>query len=281
MENNLLQLKRKVIGRLVFTFFFLSLSFRFLIHATPSQFLEPVLFQLNFYFTYWLFKLSGLSYAIIENRIGSILFDFLILTSGFLCILFPSKKMICILFGCLFFVYAIAYNTYIVHHAHPLAIMTLISIPFYFRNTQIWNFLWESIRCYVCYLYTISFIWKLFVGKSLLFWNMGVNSVKLNLVEYIYDFPNANLTILYNYLIANPVILNSGTIFIFLLEGFMMIGFFTKKFDYILLFIPIIIHTATYFFADVFFMDMLIGVFTFLSTNQILKIKSAFPFIAK
>lgn len=281
MNNSILQLKRKVVGRLVFSFIFLSLSFRFFIHATPSHFLEPVLFQLNFDFTYWLFKLSGMPNVIIENRIGSIVFDFLLITSSFLCILFPSKKLICILFGCLFFIYAISYNTYSVHHAHPLAIMTLISIPFFFHNIQNWNFLWESIRYYVCYLYAISFIWKLFIGKSLLFWNMGVNSFKLNLVEYMYDFPNTTLTSLYKNLIANPVILNIGTIFIFLLEGLMIIGFFTRRFDYVLLFIPIIIHTATYFFADVFFMDMLIGCFAFLSIQRIKQISQYFPLLAR
>jgi hypothetical protein len=72
-----------------------------------------------------------------------------------------------------------------------------------------------------------------------------------------------------------------GTIFIFLLEGVMVIGFFTKKFDSLILFLPILIHAATYLFADVFFFDMLIGVLSFLSMRQILRLASYSPIIAK
>ena len=264
-----------------FPFFSYLYSFAFLFTQHLLIFLNPALFQINFDFTYWAIRLSGLPYFIIQNKIGSTIFDALLIGSSFLCILFPLKRYLCIMFGCLFFIYAILYNTYIVHHAHPLAIMTLISIPFFTRNNQIWNFLWNAIRYYVCYLYTISFIWKLFIGKSALFWDMGINSLKLNLVEYIYHFPTSTLTNLYKFLIVRPYILNIGAIFIFLIEGLMIIGFFTRKFDHILLFIPIIIHIATYFFADVFFIDMLIGVFTFFSANQILKVKSLLPIIAK
>jgi hypothetical protein len=137
--------------------------------------------------------------------------------------------------------------------------MTLITIPFFFRSDLSWNFLWESARYYICYLYSISFIWKAFGGKSLIFWNMGANSLKANMVEYIYYYPASIWTSLYKFLIVHPYIINIGTILIFVLEGAMVIGFFTKKFDSIILFFPIIIHVSTYLFADVFFFDMLIN----------------------
>lgn len=264
--------KRKIVGRLVFSFFLLSLIFRFLINATPSRFLEPVLFEYSFDFTYWLLKLSGISDLIITSK-GGILFDISIFIACILCILFPLKNIFAIIFGTLFLIYAVLYNTYIVHHAHPLTVMTVVTIPFFFRDNIKWNFLWEAMRYYVCFLYFISFIWKAFIGKSLFYWNMGVNSTKLNLVEYLYHYPNTALSNVYKFLISNPAILNTGLIFIFLLEGIMVIGFFTKRFDRFLLFIPIIIHLTTYIFADVFFLEMLVGVFTFLSPKAIQKLR--------
>jgi hypothetical protein len=281
MNSSDLHLKRKILGRLVFLFFFISLSFRFFIHATPSHFSEPVLFRLNFDFTYWLYKIMGIPHLIISNRVGSILFDILLLGSCMVCCLYPLKNQLCILFGGLFFLYAISYNTYILHHAHPLTVMTLITIPFFFRSDLSWNFLWESARYYICYLYSISFIWKAFGGKSLIFWNMGANSLKANMVEYIYYYPASIWTSLYKFLIVHPYIINIGTILIFVLEGAMVIGFFTKKFDSIILFFPIIIHVSTYLFADVFFFDMLISIFSFLSLPQIIKLKINFPLIFK
>jgi len=280
MSDSSTALKKKVVGRLVFFFFFLSLSFRLFLHATPSHWLEPVLFKIDFDFTYWLFMLSGLPDIIIQNKIGSILFDIFLLLTAFLCIILPDKNLICILFGCLFFIYALSYNTYIVHHAHPLTIMTLASTPFFFRNDRVWNFLWEGFRYYVCYIYTMSFFWKSFIGKSLLFWNMGINSFEQNLVEYIFYYPDTMISSFYKFLIVHPFILNVGAITIFLLEGFMVVGFFTKKLDRVLFFIPILIHVATYFFSDVFFMEMLVGIFAFLSFEKVKKIVQHFPLIA-
>ena len=72
MTTSDLQFKRKVLGRLVFSFFFISLTFSFFIHATPSHFFEPVLFRLNFDFTYWVYKLLHIPDLIIENKTGGI-----------------------------------------------------------------------------------------------------------------------------------------------------------------------------------------------------------------
>jgi hypothetical protein len=110
---------------------------------------------------------------------------------------------------------------------------------------------------------------------------MGINSLKANMVEYMYYFPDSVWSRLYEFFVTHSFLMNLGTILIFLLEAAMVIGFFTKRFDSIILFFPIIIHGATYLFADVFFFDILIGVLSFLSMLQILKIKSAFPLIAK
>lgn len=273
MTNLELQSKRKILGRLVFSFFFVSLTFNFFIKATPSHFLEPVLFRLNFDFTYWLYKLLRIPNLIVENKIGSILFDVFLLATCLLCVIYPLKTKLCITFACLFFLYAVSYNAYVLHHVHHFTVMTLITVPFFFKNHLTWNYLWEGVRYYVCYLYTMSFVWKAFIGKSLFFWNMGVNSLKSNMVEYIYYYPASIATGLYKFLIVHPYIVNIGTIVIFLLEAAMAIGFFTKKFDSVIIFFPIIIHAASYFFSDVFFFDMLIGCFTFLSVQQLFRVR--------
>jgi hypothetical protein len=69
--------------------------------------------------------------------------------------------------------------------------------------------------------------------------------------------------------ITHPLLLNSGLMLIYLLEAIMVIGFFTKKWDHFLLWIPIIVHLSTYFFSDVYFLEMLIGILPFLSNSFI------------
>ena len=273
--------QRKTIGRLVFSFLFIFLFYRFWVNATPSNLLGPPLKALNFDFTYWIYNILGLHNSIIHNQTGAAIFDILLFTSCILCIVFPLKNGFALVFGICIFLYALTYNTVILSHSHPLAIPMLITIPFFFKQNKNWKILWEGMRYYICYVYTISFVWKVFIGKSFFDWNMGVKSVKLNLVEYMYHFPNTVTTSFLSYLIAHPAILNIGHIIIILLEGIMVIGFFTKKYDRILMIIPIIIHGATYLATDVFFMEMLVGIFTFLSLKDLEVLKRKIPLLVK
>lgn len=281
MINFPLQLERKLIGRLVFGYLFIFLCFRFFQQATPSRLLGPPLKSLNFDFTYWIYQLLHIQDVIVYNQTGAVIFDLILFTSCILCIVFPLKNGYAILFGSVFFIYAITYNTYIVHHAHPLAIPMIISIPFFFKKLHNWKILWEGMRYYVCYVYTISFVWKVFIGKAFFYWDQGINSVKLNLAEYIYHFPATTASAMYSYLISHPQLLNLGHVLIVLLEGIMVVGFLTKKYDRQLMMIPIIIHSATYFGSDVFFMEMLVGIFTLLTINDLIKLRSKWPLLVR
>ncbi|MEO6219540.1 MAG: hypothetical protein ABIO81_03865 [Ginsengibacter sp.] len=273
--------QRVIISRMVFTFIFISLVFRFFLNATPSHLLQPPLFLLELDFTYWLYKFSGITGYITHNQAGAVLFDACLFISCFLSILFPLKRIMIITCSLLFFLYAITYNTFIVHHAHPLTIMMLITIPFCFKMNKIWALMWEGFRYYICYIYTMSFIWKLWISDSFRYWNQGVSSVKLNLAEYIYHYPDSLMSSFYRFFIAHPLLLNIGNTFIFLLEGLMVIGFFTKKYDRLLILFPLIIHLCTYVFADVFFIEMLVLVFVFFTKRDIEIIGTKIPIILK
>lgn len=273
--------QRIVISRLVFSFIFIALMFRFLLHATPSHLLQPPFFLLGLDFTYWLYHFAGIQHLIIYSQAGAAIFDTCLMASCILSILFPLKKIWVISFSVLFFLYAITYNTYIVHHAHPLTMMMLITIPFWFRKNETWQLIWEGMRYYICYIYTMSFIWKIWISNSFFYWNQGVGSVKLNLAEYLYHNPGTWMAIIFKFFIAHPFLLNMGNTIIFLAEGLMVVGFFTKKYDRILMLLPVIIHVCSYFFADVFFIEMLVLVFAFFTPHDTEIIAGRIPLIIK
>ncbi len=273
--------RRIILCRLVFGFILAFLLFRFWLNVTPSHLLQPPLFLLDLDLTYWLYKFSGIPRFIIYNNTGAVLFDIFLFTTCFLSVLFPLRRVFIITFSLLFFLYAITYNTFIVHHAHPLTVMMLITIPFWFKKYSTWKITWEGMRYYICYIYSMSFIWKLLINNSFFYWNQGIGSVKLNLAEYLYHFPGTPMASFSRYFIARPQLLDIGNTFIFLLEGLMVIGFFTKKYDRILMLLPIIIHLCTYIFADVFFIEMLVLIFVFFTKNDAEIIGKKFPFILK
>ncbi|MDQ6755853.1 MAG: hypothetical protein M3004_02870, partial [Bacteroidota bacterium] len=196
-------------------------------------------------------------------------------------IFFPLQRFYIICFTLLFIIYEIAYNMYIIHNAHPLTVMSLITFSFWMKKNRDWKLLWQGLRYYICFIYFASFLWKAIFGGALFYWNTGVNSVKLNLAEYIYHNPETNASLLLKYFIAHPLYLNLGYIFIVLLEGLMAVGFFTRKYDKYLLMIPVFIHVSTYFFSDVFFIEMLVLIFLFFSDKQINSMGNKLPFLAK
>lgn len=279
MYNQFAQ-ERIVIQRLVFLYILLFLLLRFFTNATPSHTLQPPLYLIQFDPVYWLFKFSFLS-LINSNQLAADIFDTILFASCVLAILFPIKRLFVILFSILILLYAASYNISIVHHAHPLSLTIIITLPFWVKRSTNWKLLWEGMRYYVCFVYTASFIWKTFLGTSFLVWDNGINSAKLNLAEYIYHNPDTFSAGIMKYFISHPVLLNAGHVFVILLEGCMVIGFFTKKYDKFLILLPVIIHLSTYFFSDVFFIEMLVGLFAFLNARQVNWLSAKLPILAK
>lgn len=275
-----LQKERIVITRLVFSFILFFLTYRFFINVTPSHFLQPPLFLIQFDFSYWLYKFSYLPVFIIKNQSGAYLFDALLFFTCIMSIIFPLKRIFIVCFSVLFLLYALSYNMYIVHHAHPLAVITLITLPFWAGKKERWKLLWEGMRYYICFIYTASFVWKIFIGKAFFFWNNGVTSARYNLAEYLYHHPDSNMSSVLKYFISHPVYLNIGNMVVILLEGLMIIGFFTKRYDKYLMMFPIIIHIAIYFFADVFFIEWMVLIFVFITGKQIDTISKKIPLLA-
>ena len=275
-----LQDERVIVSRLVFIYIFLFLAWRFFLNTTPSHLLQPQLFILNIDFTYWLYRFSGIA-GIITSKTGAVLFDIFIFTFCILSILFPRRRLFIIPFSILFLLYAVTYNTFIVHHAHPLAIMTFITLPFWCRKNESWKMLWEGMRYYICLVYFMLFIWKILPGNAFWYTDQGIGTVKYNLAEYIYHNPSAMMTSVYKFFISHPFTLNIGNIFIILLEGVMVTGLFTKRYDRYLLWIPVVIHVSTYFFSDVFFIEWLVLVFVFFTPAQINAVAKKIPLIVK
>lgn len=268
-------IQRKFFARAVFGFALLSLCFRLVLQATPGFWLKPPLFELIYDYTYWLFQLSGLRNLLVEQHWAAVLFNILLFCTCVLCVALPLKNVFPAVFFFLFLIYALSYNSVIVHHAHPLSMLTIASLPFVVRSPKLWHLLWQGFRYYVCFVYVASFLWKA-RGGSLWYPLMGEGALKSNLAAYLYLYPDSFLSGTYQWLLTHPVFLQWGTVLIFSLEGLMIIGFFTRRWDKLLLWLPIFIHGATYFFADVFFMEMWVGVLPFITHKQLTTIQSFF-----
>jgi len=196
--------------------------------------------------------------------------------TGILSFLFPLHRKWIIPFSILLFFYALTYDLYATHSFAQVIGFIVVLLPFWITSTDKFFLAWQGIRYFTCLIYTLAFTWKTWFNNSFYYGQQGINSLKANMVDYMYLNPDSLMTGFYKWCIRHEALINGGEKFIIILEGLMVIGFFTKKYDRLLIWIPVLIHLATYLFADVFFFELLVIDLSFLSVSQLDRIGNSF-----
>lgn len=235
--------------------------------ALPNTFYPLNIAKPQYDLSYWLIRLTHLDQIILNSHISASLFTLSLLVSLILVWIFPLKWYLGILAWIhLFLLYALN-NLYIGHAQHylsaPLILLLMACLPL-----RSWfKYAWEGMRFFVCWLYGSAFIWKVIFG-AFGNWGTGVETVKNNMAAWMFHHPNHFFTELLAFGIKNPFFFNFGHQLIIIIEGFFLIGFFTKKWDSLLIIFAIIIFLSTSLFSDVFFVEQLIIILPLISVQQ-------------
>lgn len=257
---------RTLITRTVMLYLLLILIWRGYSCILPFQLENPPLTNVEYDLSFWVFKLSNLSGILVGSRAGSIIFSTCIILNCLACILYPLNRLLLISFSFLFLLFGITFNVYLTHSSHVLGGALIISIPFWASRDKNFETLWEALRYYVCWIYFSAFLWKV-VNGSMFQENFGVLTMKKNLAEYLYHNPDTIKAHIYSYFISHPLLPDIGDKLVYLLEGLFLAGFFTKRYDKILIVLLLIIHAITYFFTDRLFIELCILVFPLMSAR--------------
>jgi len=233
----------------------------------PFQLRNPPLTNVEYDLSFWAFKLSGLAEILAGSRTGSLLYSAVILLSCVACICYPRNRLLVISFSFLFLLFGIIFNVYLTHSSHVLGGALIITIPFWASKDKNFETLWDALRYYVCWIYFSAFLWKM-VNGSMFQADFGVLTMKKNLAAYLYHNPDTIKAHIYNWFISHPVLPDVGDKVVYLLEGFFLAGFFTKRYDKILIVLLLVIHTITYFFTDRLFIELCILVFPLMSADS-------------
>lgn len=247
---------RVIITKITMLFFIGSVVIRTLAHTLPFQLCNPILIDPKYDLGYILFVLSGLAHFFAENNLASFLLSALVIVLPFLIFLWPTKNKLAILFAISWIFMAAMQGVYGQHNGY-LLLSILLTVPFCVSKNETFSLLWEGLRYYGCWVYASTFLLKLINGA---FWQWDYGAITLSeqtidLVYWLGDSWHAQLATFFN---QYPTLVNIGQKFIFLIEGAFIIGFFTKKYDKMLLIFAVIIFIATTLFAMVFFIENLI-----------------------
>jgi len=246
---------RIIITRTVFLFFLLMFFWRGYSMLLPFQIGQPLISKLGVDLSFMLYKFSGMQQWLVNNPFISLIYTISLIALCFLVVLFPLKRGFIFSFALFYLVFALIFNVNLTHGSHLLYGMILISFVFLPKKDTDFELLWEGMRYYVCWVYASAFVWKIMNG-ALFQADFGELAFKSNIAWIMYENPDTWWTTVYSFFIRNPFILNIGDKFVFLAEGLFIAGFFTKKWDSLLIVCAVLILLSTWFFSDVVFIEL-------------------------
>ena len=177
------------------------------------------------------------------------------------------RKIVAILYSVVLLLYIVTFNTFQTMHTHYLDGLLVMSVVFWFDRPTTQGLLLEGVRYYTCWVYSCAFCWKLARG----FWRYPLHAKAIIMAEnaaYLAQNPTHYLAQAQHYFIQHPALahylLDAGM----LLQGLFLVGFFTKKIDRLLFWLPFAFHLATYLLLDVAFWEFLILQLSFLYTQK-------------
>ena len=260
--------ERKRIARVVFAVTLASLVWSFFSNTLLHQLQQPVIKYPYVDLTYWVMHFLQLPEIITGNFWLACIFDLALFTFCILCYLYPEKRWCIWSFITLYFIYFITFNTFGAHHTNHKIGFLLIAIPFTVSNYKSFNFLWQGLRYFLLFAYTDAFLWKLF-RLSWLHPDQGMLIMKKNQAAFLYFEPTSMLAAVYRWLLLHPALVNGAFIAGTIIEGLFIVGFFTRKYDPILLFLSILLPVGFWFTADAYFFELLILSLTLVNFHAI------------
>lgn len=267
---------RVIITRLAMLHCLCCLLLRAYSHTLPMQLAQPVLTRSGYNITHLLYNMSGIGPLLTQHHIISVLFTLALFAVVILLLLFPRRFWLAIVFALLFLLLIVTTNVYVGFNQHYLFLLWIGMLPFCSRRDSTFGLLWEGARYYACWVYGSTFILKLING-AMWQWDYGAMTMKEQIAEYIFLNPHTSLTDFYTWLIRHPDLVNIGQKLVFLAEGLFLIGFFTRRYDRLLIASGLVIFITTTLFANVFFIEQLgIMILLLLPAAQWVKWKNRF-----
>ena len=236
-------------------------------NAMLAQMQQPPFIFSETEFVYKWYLATGVPQFITAHGILASVFDISLLVStvGFLL---SKKRIFAILFTFAALNYFLTYNMVTGHHYHGLVGLLVISMPFWFKSEQRFNFSWEAVRYYLLYIFSSAALWKIMRG-SVFYHNQLSDILKAQQIDLLLQNPDNYKAHIAQYLIAHSDLTHALLIATVILQLVFIVGFFTRKFDMVLFALSIAFVIANYFVMGIVSFELLILNLTLLSWEKI------------
>ncbi len=221
----------------VFGFGLFVILYRFYSSTMLSELANPIVPELVFPSidnSYWLLLLSGVPQFLLSHSYLITFVDLLLFVLPLAAMFSDKKQGLAIAFTIFYTLYFFIFNTYSGHHYHGLFGLLIISIPFWTNKPERFNLLWRAVRYYLLFLFVSGACWKLFRGAA--FDPMHMHNILLQQHgQLLAEQPGSFYAQGIRWLLNHPTVSYSMFLATTIIEFSFIIGFFTARFDRVLL----------------------------------------------
>ncbi len=220
--------------------------------------------------TEWVYKLylaTSIPQFITSHTVVASLFDvsLLVFTVGFLL---SKRRIFAVLFSLVALNYFLTFNLVTGHHYHGLVGVLIISIPFWFKSEQRFNFGWEAVRYYLLYIFSSAALWKILRGSAF-YHDQLSNILKSQQIDLLLQNPENYKAHIAQYLISHSNVTHALLITTVMVQLSFLVGFFTRKYDMVLLVLSILFVMVNFYVMGILSFELLILNLTLLDWEKI------------
>lgn len=246
-------------SKFVFGFALAVLAYHFFTNTFLSQIASPpppLVFP-SIDNTYWLLLISDIPQLVIGSSFLLTVFDISLISLPLLVFVYPSKRLLYILFSVFITLYFLIFNLYSGHHFHGLVGLILISIPFWVKSSARFDMLWKAVRFYTLFIFASAAIWKTTRGTAFDF-NHLHNILQHQHAQLLFDNPEGWRASFVRWLLMHPTVCFALMLSAVVSQASFAIGFFTSRFDYVLLALLLLFVVFNYLVMNIVSSELLV-----------------------
>lgn len=245
------------------------MAYRFVQSALVSGMAQPLLTEGSNDFLYGLFYSTGFPRLLLANNWLASLFDLLLFLLPVL-IVATSNRALLMLLSLWLVIYILTFNWVTHHNYHGLVGAVVITLPFWSKKEERFNFLWDAARYYWLYVFVSAALWKILRGSA--FHNNQLSNILMaQQLDYLLQHPDTWRAHVLQYLIANPSVSHIILLVNVLLQLSFLLGFFTRRFDYWLIALSVVFVAANFFVMNIVSAELLVLNLTLINWPQVEK----------
>lgn len=234
----------------------LLLFYRFMSNSLFSQMAQPPFLFTENELVYRLLQLLNIPQFIVGNSFFSALADLLLFLFPILFLL-TQQLLHARFLTLLLLLYFFTFNMVTGHHYHGWIGAIWITIPFWTKNEQRFNFLWRGVRYYWLMIFASAALWKIMRGSA--FYEPQLSNILLaQQADLLLQHASNWRAEIIHYLIQNQSVSHEVFLLNIMLQLSFLVGFFTAKYDRLLFVLTLLFVVSNYLVMGILSAELLV-----------------------